>query len=103
MDGNCYTMRGIDMTAAGLIAPLHRLCSEAQVPFLAIGDGGNELGMGKVMDEIVKNPKIANGEKIGCCVAADCFFAASVSNWGGYALSVAWCSISSSSTGSNER
>jgi hypothetical protein len=96
-------MRGIDMTAAGLIAPLHRLCSETQVPFLAIGDGGNELGMGKVMDEIVKNPKIANGEKIGCCVAADCFFAASVSNWGGYALSVAWCSISSSSTGSNER
>jgi hypothetical protein len=85
-DGNCYTMRGIDMTAKGLIAPLHRLVKEVNVPFLAIGDGGNELGMGKVMDEIVKNPKIADGDKIGCAVAADFLIAASVSNWGGYAL-----------------
>jgi hypothetical protein len=85
-DGNCYTMRGIDMTAKGLIAPLHRLVQEVNAPFLAIGDGGNELGMGKVMDEIVKNPKIADGNKIGCAVAADFLIAASVSNWGGYAL-----------------
>jgi hypothetical protein len=85
-DGSCYTMRGIDMTAKGLIAPLHRLVKEVAVPFLAIGDGGNELGMGKVFDEIVKNPKISNGEKIGCVVAADFLIAASVSNWGGYAL-----------------
>lgn len=85
-DGNCYTMRGIDMTSKGLIAPLHRLVKEVKAPFLAIGDGGNELGMGKVMDEIVKNPKIADGDKIGCAVAADFLIAASVSNWGGYAL-----------------
>jgi hypothetical protein len=85
-DGTCYTMRGIDMTAAGLIAPLHRLVKEAAAPFLAIGDGGNELGMGKVIDEIVKNPKISNGRQIGCVVAADRLIAASVSNWGGYAL-----------------
>jgi hypothetical protein len=85
-DGSCYTMRGLDMTAKGLIAPLHWLVKEVTVPFLAIGDGGNELGMGKVMDEIVKNPKIADGDKIGCAVAADFLIAASVSNWGGYAL-----------------
>jgi hypothetical protein len=65
---------------------LHRLVKEATVPFLAIGDGGNELGMGKVLDEIIKNPKIADGDKIGCAVAADFLIAASVSNWGGYAL-----------------
>ena len=88
-DGNCYTMRGIDMNAKGLIAPLHRLVSEANCKTISIGDGGNELGMGKVIENIINNPKIANGDKIGCVVAADYLIAASVSNWGGYALSAA--------------
>ena len=85
-DGICYTMRGTDMTTSGLIAPLHLLVERRKVPFLAIGDGGNELGMGKVIKKIVNNPKIANGDKIGCVVAADHLVAASISNWGGYAM-----------------
>ena len=74
------------MNAAGLIAPLHRLVQERKqnVPFIAIGDGGNELGMGKVLPNILKN--IANAEKIACVVPADYLIAAGVSNWGGYAL-----------------
>lgn len=88
-DGICYTMRGIDMNAKGLIGPLHRLVKESQSPFIAIGDGGNELGMGKVIDKIIDNPKIADGDKIGCVVPADYLIAASVSNWGGYALAAA--------------
>ena len=96
-DGKCYTMRGIDMNGDGnkngpLVAPLHRFadaCGAKNVPFLAIGDGGNELGMGKVIQAIYNNPKIAKGEQIGCVVAADCLVAASVSNWGGYALAAA--------------
>jgi len=83
-DGVCYTMRGIDMNAVGLIAPLHRLVTEAKAPFLAIGDGGNELGMGKVLDNILKS--ITNADKIACVVPADHLIASSVSNWGGYAL-----------------
>ena len=88
-DGHCYTMRGIDMTAKGLIAPLHLLVelSSSSTKLVAIGDGGNELGMGKVYDKIVHdNPKIQNGRDIACVVKADYLIAASVSNWGGYAL-----------------
>lgn len=89
-DGICYTMRGIDMNAKGLIGPLHRLVKETNnAPFIAIGDGGNELGMGKVLENIIDNPKIANGDKIGCVIPADYLIAASVSNWGGYALAAA--------------
>jgi len=88
-DGKCYTMRGIDMNERCLIAPLHRLVEEAKCQMISIGDGGNELGMGKVIDNIENNPKIINGSKIGCVVAADYLIAASVSNWGGYALSAA--------------
>jgi hypothetical protein len=88
-DGRCYTMRGIDMNERGLIAPLHRLVEEGNCKTISIGDGGNELGMGKVIENIINNPKIQNGDKIGCVVAADYLIAASVSNWGGYALSAA--------------
>ena len=86
-DGNCYTMRGINMNEKGLIFPLHRVplyANDIDVKFIAIGDGGNELGMGKVIDKIYKH--IPNGEKIGCVTPADHLIAASVSNWGGYAL-----------------
>lgn len=89
-DGQCYTMRGINMNERGLIAPLHRLVNESNNSnFIAIGDGGNELGMGKVIDKIISSSIIADGEKIGCVVAAQYLIAASVSNWGGYALAAA--------------
>ena len=86
-DGSCRTMRGIDMNARGLIAPLHLFVERAHaagVPFVAIGDGGNELGMGKVLDRV--RASIPHGDATGCVVAADHLIAAGVSNWGAYAL-----------------
>jgi len=80
-------MRAIDMNEKGLIAPLHRLAKDSNAPFIGIGDGGNELGMGKVIDQITAN--IPRGETIGCVIPADFLIAASVSNWGGYALAAA--------------
>ena len=103
-DGKCYTMRGIDMTAKGLIAPLHQIVDmirnkpqkdQKKVYFIAIGDGGNELGMGKVIDKIRTNPKIPNGNLIGAVTSADYLIAASVSNWGGYALAAACALVKS--------
>jgi D-glutamate cyclase len=90
-DGMCYTMRGVNMNEQGLIGPLNRLVQESKqtAKFIAIGDGGNELGMGKVYDRIVNNPQISNGKKIGCVIPADYLIAASVSNWGAYALAAA--------------
>ena len=87
-DGTCYTMRGTDMK--GLVAPLHKLVQQVQqrhIPFIAIGDGGNEMGMGKVLSQIHATPQILNS--VACVVAADHLIAASVSNWGGYALAAA--------------
>ena len=92
-DGVCYTMRGVSMSK--LVAPLHKLvverqCQSAGQPppsCVAIGDGGNELGMGKVMDAVEKH--IPLGKKIGCVVPADRLIASSVSNWGAYGLAAA--------------
>ena len=79
-------MRGIDRNERGLIAPLHRLVEEVCCKTISIGVGGNELGMGKVIENMINNLKIWNGDMIGCVVAADYLIAASVSNWGGYPI-----------------
>ncbi|XP_058018543.1 D-glutamate cyclase, mitochondrial isoform X3 [Ahaetulla prasina] len=49
-----------------------------------IGDGGNELGMGKVKEATKKH--IKNGDVIACDVEADFAVVAGVANWGGYAV-----------------
>jgi len=46
-DGSYYTMKGLKMDP--LIAPLERLFQKPiMARRIAIGDGGNEVGMGKV-------------------------------------------------------
>ena len=83
-DGRCYTMRGRDITDEML--PFHVLFQDPKLcNTIGIGDGGNEIGMGKVPHEtIVKN--IPNGDLIHCRVATDHLIVAGVSNWGAYAL-----------------
>jgi len=83
--GDYLTMRGTSMTH--MMAPLDRLfpmCAKMDIPTIAIGDGGNELGMGNVR-EIVE-ADVANGSKVSCAVSSDVLIPCSVSNWGGYAL-----------------
>ena len=86
-DGRYYNMRGRDMSAH-----THRVDADYLLPrsdrrsiTIGIGDGGNEIGMGKISHEmIVKN--IPNGHLIHCRVPADHLIVAGVSNWGAYAL-----------------
>ena len=54
---------------------------------MGIGDGGNEVGMGKVRQQVMQH--IPNGEKIASSVCTDQLIAAGVSNWGAYALAAA--------------
>jgi hypothetical protein len=84
----CHTMRGRDIT--GSTSPAHRLFESAatqqpRVVTIGIGDGGNEIGMGKIpWDTIRRN--IPNGGLTACRVPTDHLIVAGVSNWGAYAL-----------------
>ena len=86
-DGVCYTMRGFPMGESLLQPRINAAVMNAEraLPSVAIGDGGNELGLGTAHAAVVAN--IALGDKIGCVVPSDALLVASVSNWGGYALS----------------
>lgn len=59
---------------------------------IGIGDGGNEVGMGKIYDTI-SGSSIPNAQQIACTAAADHLLVCSVSNWGGYALAAAFALV----------
>lgn len=84
-DGIMYSMTA---EAISDIAPdMDNLFKEAKIRGLStigIGDGGNEIGMGKIKDYIIKN--IPNGNIIAAYFATDYLILAGVSNWGAHAL-----------------
>jgi hypothetical protein len=91
-DGGSYTMRAFNM--AHLLAPLERLLTPATrdrgdgrlaLETCGIGDGGNEVGMGKVRAAILTST-VPHAEKVCAAVAADHLLVCGVSNWGGFAL-----------------
>ena len=83
--GEHFTMRGRPI--AGLLdAELTALFTGPQsVTTIGIGDGGNEIGMGKIAADMV-TANVPGGARVHCHVATDFLVVAGVSNWGAYAL-----------------
>ncbi len=86
--GRCFTMRGRDLSAC--MRPAHLLFERARewdktLTTIGIGDGGNEIGMGKLPWDVVRR-NIPGGGVIACRVPCDHLIVAGVSNWGAYAL-----------------
>ncbi len=85
-DGKRYSMRGVDVDAHH--NPRHTRYAEIPAPgvlSIGIGDGGNEIGMGKIPHATVV-ANIPNGDLVHCRVPTDLLIVAGVSNWGAYAL-----------------
>lgn len=85
----CHTMRGRDITEN--MAPAHRLFEPSfrkMYPYITIGigDGGNEIGMGKIPWEIIRKNIKPCGGLVACRVPTDHLIACGISNWGAYAL-----------------
>jgi hypothetical protein len=84
-DGHFHSMNGTildDMLADTDL--LFKAAQDQSIKTIAIGDGGNELGMGKFKREIQMNVK--HGDKIASELSADDVIVSSVSNWGAMAL-----------------
>jgi hypothetical protein len=83
-------MRGRDITAN--MSPAHLLFEAAAnvklpVATIGIGDGGNEIGMGKIPWDVIRR-NIPNGELVACRVPTEQLIVCGVSNWGAYGLAV---------------
>ncbi|HEY8503034.1 MAG TPA: glutamate cyclase domain-containing protein [Gemmataceae bacterium] len=85
----CFTMGGRDIT--DLTQPAHLLFENRGLLYfnrlvtIGIGDGGNEIGMGKIPWDVIRR-NIPNGGLIACRVPTDYLIVAGVSNWGAFAL-----------------
>ncbi|MFW3171834.1 glutamate cyclase domain-containing protein [Geodermatophilus sp. CPCC 206100] len=82
-EGRVLTMRAVDITAS--TAPLHAAFALPGLVTGAVGDGGNEIGMGNVPAEVVA-ACVAAGAQIACRVPVGALVTAGTSNWGCYAL-----------------
>jgi hypothetical protein len=85
VDGHRYSMRGAILD--DIAPPADELFPAAAMrcwATAAIGDGGNELGMGSLKKACVA--AVPLGERIFCAAAADYPIVSGISNWGAYAL-----------------
>ncbi|MBV8577024.1 MAG: DUF4392 domain-containing protein [Acetobacteraceae bacterium] len=82
-DGAPRNMRGLDISS--YTAPLDELFAAGPWETMAIGDGGNEIGMGSLPRELIAQ-HVDHGETIACITPARHLIVAGVSNWGAYAL-----------------
>jgi D-glutamate cyclase len=82
-DGAPRNMRGLDISS--YTAPLDELFTAGPWETIAIGDGGNEIGMGTLPRELIAR-HVEHGATIACVTAARHLIVAGVSNWGAYAL-----------------
>jgi hypothetical protein len=81
-----HSMRGVDISAHTRDPGFEFTGDDPNRPVtIGIGDGGNEIGMGKVPWPVIR-ANINNGALIACRVPADYLIVAGVSNWGAYAL-----------------
>ena len=77
-DGGYYNMRGESISAR--TACFDSFMNMARCPTIAIGDGGNEIGMGKVGDALKELNIVPAATSCGELIVAD------VSNWGAYGI-----------------
>ncbi len=88
IDGRCYSMKGQDLS--DIVPDTDILFEEARergIATIAVGDGGNEIGMGKIAPYIKRY--VYKGSMICASVITDFLIIAGVSNWGGHALAAA--------------
>jgi hypothetical protein len=82
-DGAPRNMRGQDI--GSYTAPLDDLFVAGPWETIAVGDGGNEIGMGAISRSLIAR-HVDHGETIACITPAQHLIVAGVSNWGAYAL-----------------
>ena len=83
--GRYHTGVGLDVT--DVIGKVEHVVEEARrqgVLTIGIGDGGNEVGMGCILDDVIE--VVPGGDRIGAAAKTDILVVASIANWGAYAI-----------------
>lgn len=81
LQGDYANMRGVSIAEHTARIDLLFELADGTIPTIGIGDGGNEIGMGRVKDIICDRLSL-----VPCVVCTGHLVIATVSNWGGYGL-----------------
>lgn len=87
--GDYANMRGVSIRAHTAPVDILFELSRGKVPTVGIGDGGNEIGMGCLREEIRSELG-----RTPCRVSVDYLIIATVSNWGAYGLAACLARLS---------
>jgi hypothetical protein len=83
-DGNIYNMSAKNISK--YTVPFDKLfLPNKEYTRISIGDGGNEIGMGKLSHQIISE-NVKFGEFIACKTSCDYLIISGISNWGAYGL-----------------
>lgn len=86
--GQCQNMGG--KVLGDLACEAFHLWGSREVTSIAVGDGGNELGMGSLpWPVLAENINNGFGAQIACRIPCDHLVVSGISNWGAYALALA--------------
>ncbi|AJE47550.1 glutamate cyclase domain-containing protein [Celeribacter indicus] len=83
--GRYHTGKGLDVTDT--VGKVDHVFAEARrrgILTIGIGDGGNEVGMGSILEDILR--VVPTGDVIGTPVETDLLVVAAIANWGAYAI-----------------
>lgn len=84
-DGQYRNMRGEEITA--MVSALDEpflLARQLSIPTVGVGDGGNEVGMGRVTEQVAAS--VREGARIASVVPVDHLVVSGVSTWGAWGL-----------------
>lgn len=99
--GRIHTRKGHDVTGPiAKVDPLVEMAAARDIATIGIGDGGNEIGMGNIRDDVRRDIPFG-----GACVCpcrggiapeteVDALVVAAVSNWGAYGVEACLASLS---------
>jgi hypothetical protein len=95
-----HNMRGENISAwTARVDYLLNEALERSIPTIGIGDGGNEIGMGNVLQAVVENVPFGSvcqcpcGGGIASITKVDHLIVSSISNWGAYILTALTASL----------
>lgn len=83
--GRYHTGVGLDVTdLVGKVSFIVEAARSRGVPTIGFGDGGNEVGMGRILPAILEI--VPTGKLIGTSLATEILVVSAVANWGAYAV-----------------
>jgi hypothetical protein len=97
--GVIHTSTGMPTTSRAHVWHLFRLAKESGILTIGIGDNGNEIGFGLIVDAVRKYKQYGDvcqcpcGKGLACVVETDVLIVAGTSNWGAYGLEAAMAAI----------